>query len=112
MRSTDENLLLWEQRIKERIQNRLSIDEWCKRNGVTKHKYNYWNHKVRQNQNQTVNRDIVFADVTANLTNTENAIKESTTSDFQLFFKDIRITIPSNFNSESLAGLIKVLQAI
>lgn len=32
MRSTAEDLLLWEGRIKERTKNRMTIEEWCKKN--------------------------------------------------------------------------------
>ena len=32
--------------------------------------------------------------------------------DFQILYKDIQVTIPSNFNQNSLAGLMKVLQEL
>lgn len=34
MRSTIENLILWEQRIKERVQSGMTIQEWCKKNEI------------------------------------------------------------------------------
>jgi hypothetical protein len=68
---------------------------------------------VRENKEQPANEEIIFADITSSLSNSDDTIKESvTTADFQLFFKDIRVTVPSNFNPESLSGLMKVLQML
>ena len=104
MKSTNKNLLLWEQWIKERIQNKLSVDEWCLKNGITKHQYYYWNKKIRENQK--ADNGVIFADVTANLSIPGNIRKKSTAlSDFQIFIKDICVTVPSDFNPESFAGL-------
>jgi hypothetical protein len=41
VKSTIENLLLWEQRIDERARSGMTIEDWCKKNGITKHKYHY-----------------------------------------------------------------------
>jgi len=46
--STTENMLLWEQRIKERLQDGMIIDNWCEKNGVNKHQYYYWNRRIRE----------------------------------------------------------------
>ncbi|WP_246615608.1 IS66 family insertion sequence element accessory protein TnpA [Clostridium thailandense] len=46
MRTTTETLLLWEQRIRERIKSGMSVSEWCKKNEISKNKYHYWNHKI------------------------------------------------------------------
>lgn len=48
MKSTAENLQLWEQRINERVQSGMTIEEWCKKNGVGESQYNYWNRRVRE----------------------------------------------------------------
>ena len=58
MKSTAENLQLWEQRIRERVQNGMTIVEWCKKNGVSKNQYNYWNQRVRKSQNQSKKRPL------------------------------------------------------
>jgi hypothetical protein len=50
VKSTAEDLQLWEQRIRERVQNGMTIREWCEKNGVRKHQYNYWNQRVRKSQ--------------------------------------------------------------
>lgn len=109
--STAENLSLWEQRINERIKSGMTITEWCNEKGVSKHKYLYWNHRIRENQK--VDKEVVFSEITPILSNAEDAIRSSAKSDdFQIFFKNIHVTVPSNFNQTSLAGLMKVLQEL
>lgn len=111
MQSTAENLLLWEQRINERVQNSMTIEEWCKKNGMSKHQYHYWSRRVREKRTKT--DEETFADITAILS-TNNTVKQNTASspDFQIFFKSIRISVPSDFNPAALAGLMKVLQEL
>jgi hypothetical protein len=109
--TTTEDILLWEQRISERTKSGLSISKWCKNNGISKNKYHYWNHKIIKNQN--LNSEMSFVEITPLLSNTEEAISTSAKSDdFQIFFKSIQVTVPSNFNQDSLAGLMKVLKQL
>lgn len=111
MRATVEEILLWEQRINERILSRMTIKEWCIKNEISKHKYNYWVHRIRQNQG--LSKEELFAEVTPILSTANLEISDSVKSDdFQIFFKNIQITVPSNFNSTSLTGLMKVLQEL
>lgn len=111
MKSTAENLQLWEQRINERVQSGMTIEEWCKKNGVSKHKYNYWNQRVRKGRK--ADEGTTFADITPILlpSNTPNQ-DSSLMPDFQIFFKSVRVTVPSHFNPAALAGLMKVLQEL
>lgn len=111
MRSTIEDKLLWEQRINERINSGLTVTKWCENNGISKHKYNYWNHRIRKNQK--LDQEMTFAEITPLLSNTDDTILNlARPNDFQMFFKNIQITIPSNFNPVSLSGLMKVLQEL
>ena len=111
MKSINENLLLWEQRIKERIQSGMKVKEWCVKNNVTKHQYYYWHHRIHEGQN--VGKEITFADITPTLLNNERITNMPVqSSDFQVLFKDIQITVPGDFKPEALAGLMKVLQAL
>jgi len=110
LKTTAENLLLWEQRIQERIRDGISIDELCKKNGLTKHQYYYWNRRVRKKQKID---EVVFADVTSAFSEADSkGHNQVLMTDFQIFINNIRITVPSEFNPESLAGLIKVLQTL
>lgn len=111
MRSTNENLLLWEDRINERIRSGITIEEWCKKNEISKHKYHYWKHRISKKQKS--DNEITFAEITPIVSKTENAVSNSAKADdFQLFYKSIQVTVPSNFNQDSLAGLMKVLQEL
>ena len=111
LRSTNIDEHLWEQRIHERTKSGMSVSEWCKNNEISKSKYHYWNHKISKSQNP--GNEIAFAEITQILSNAEEAIPISDKlDDFQIFFKSIHVTVPSNFNRTSLAGLMKVLQEL
>lgn len=111
MRSTKENLVLWEQRIKERVQSGLTILEWCKKNEISKHQYNYWNHLVREKQKS--DEGAVFTDIAPLLTRTGvTKQKSEPSSEFKLLINDIQVTVPNDFNPSALAGIMKVLQAL
>jgi hypothetical protein len=111
VKSTGENLLFWEQRIRERVQNGMTIGEWCENNGVSKYKYNYWNQKVRTMGKTSEEK--TFADVTSILSSGDTA-KQNTelNNEFQIFFKSFQVSVPYNFNPSSLTGLMKVLQEL
>lgn len=111
LRSTTEDLVLWEQRIKARTESGMSVSEWCKINEISKNKYHYWNHKI--SQKQQVANGMEFAEITSIISNThESGANQGKSEDFQLFFNNMQITVPSNFNQDSLAGLMKVLKQL
>jgi hypothetical protein len=111
LRSTAEDVLLWEQIINKRIKSGMSVSEWCKNNEISKTKYHYWNHKISKNQN--LDKEVTFAEITPILSNADQAIpNQDKLDDFQIVFRNIQITVPSNFNQTSLAGLMKVLQEL
>jgi len=111
LRSTAKDQLLWEQRINERTKSGMSVSKWCKNNEISKGKYHYWNHKISKKQNS--NNEMTFAEITPILSNADQAMLTSNKlDDFQIFFKSIHVTIPSNFNQTSLAGLMKVLNEL
>lgn len=60
LRSKTEDIVLWEQKIKERTENGMSVSKWCKINEISTNKYHYWNRKISKNQ-QSDNR-IEFAE--------------------------------------------------
>jgi hypothetical protein len=111
LRSTTEDLILWEQRIMERTKSGMSVLEWCRKNEISKNKYHYWNHKISKIQKK--DSEMVFAEVTSIISNTvEPKSNLDKSDDFQIFFKNIQVTVPSNFNEDSLAGLMRVLQQL
>jgi hypothetical protein len=57
--------------------------------------------------------EMTFTEVTPILSKLDNTISNSSKSDdFQILYKNIQVTVPSNFNQDSLAGLMKVLQGL
>ena len=111
MKSIAENLLLWEQRIKEKSQTALTIEEWCKKNGVSKNQYYYWNHRLCQKQKPA--EEMPFADVTPILLKSDMVKQNPVKSyDFQIFINDIRVAVPDSFSPIALAELMKVLQRL
>jgi hypothetical protein len=111
MKSTNKNLLLWEQRIQERVKSGMSIAKWCKNNGLNKGQYHYWNSRILKNSN--TDEENTFAEITPILSNIEATTQNSnSSSDFQIFFKSIQVTVPSNFKPASLTGLMKVLREL
>lgn len=111
LRSTTKDQLLWEQRIKERTKSGMSVSEWCKNNEISKGTYHYWNHKLSKKQNP--DNEMSFAEITPIISTTEEVVLNlDKSNDFQIFFKSIQVTVPSNFNKTSLAGLMKVLQEL
>ena len=111
LRSTTKDQLLWEQRIDERTESGISVSEWCKNNEISKGTYHYWNHKLSKKQKP--NNEMSFAEITPILSTSEEAIPNlDKLNVFQISFKNIQVTVPSNFNQASLAGLMKVLQEL
>lgn len=56
---------------------------------------------------------MTFAEITPILSNTEEAMSNSAKADdFQVFFKNIQVTVRINFNLASLADLMKVLHEL
>lgn len=111
LRSTTEDFILWEQRIKDRTKSGMSVSEWRRKNEISKNKYHYWKNKI--NKIQKTDNEMVFAEVTSIISNTfEPKSNQSKSNDFQVFFKNIQVTVPSNFNEDSLAGLMRVLQEL
>ena len=54
---------------------------------------------------------MAFAEITSIISDVPKSIPVKS-DDFQIFFKNIQVTVPSSFNEDSLAGLMKVLQQL
>ena len=106
--TTNENMLLWEQRINERNKSGMTIAEWCRKNGISKHKYHYWNQIINKKEKNV--KEMTFAEITPILSESDNLLSSSDKSDeFQILYKNVQVTVPSNFNQNSLAGLMKCI---
>lgn len=112
MISTKKNMLLWEQRIDEINKSGMTVKEWCEKNGISKHKYNYWKHKIITMKEKPY-KEVEFTEVTPIISESGAVLSNSNKyDDFKLLYKDIQITVPNNFNKNSLAELMIVLQSI
>ena len=57
--------------------------------------------------------EMTYTEITPILSENDNLVSKSNKSDdFQILYKNIQVTVPSNFNQNSLAGLMKVLQEL
>lgn len=109
--SKPEDLILWEQRINEKNKSGMSVAEWCKINNIKKHIYFYWRNKI--NKSKKLDNEIKFTEVTSIFSNSnELETNQIKTDDFHIIFKNVQVSVPSNFNQDSLAGLMKVLQQL
>ena len=89
----------------------MTIREWCEKNDVSKYRYNYRNKRVRENLK--AGEEPTFAEITPILSPVDTASQNLVlSSDFQISFKSIQVTVPSHFNPAALAGLMKVLQEL
>lgn len=111
LRSKPEDLIIWEQRINERTKSGMSVSEWCRVNKINKSKYHYWNQKI--SKSKKTDNETEFVEVSSIISNPPKSEAIQVKSDnFQIFFKNIQVTVPSNFNEDSLSGLMKVLQQL
>jgi hypothetical protein len=53
------SLELWAERIKDHAASNLTISEWCARNNLSIHAYNYWKHKLKEEYVSSILPDIV-----------------------------------------------------
>jgi len=53
------SLELWAERIKNHAASNLTIREWCTRNNLSIHAYNYWKHKLKEEYVSSMLPDIV-----------------------------------------------------
>lgn len=111
MKTKADNLLLWEQRITERFQKGMTIEEWCEKNGVSKPQYYYWNRRIHEKGK--IAGETAFIDITPILSTTSTAEQNQVpASDFKVFFKSIQVIVPNDFNPVALTRLMKVLQEL
>ena len=110
MKTKEENLQIWEERIKEKKKNQMTVSEWCEKNKLSVHQYYYWNRLIQESQKEEKTE---FAEIEPVVQ--ENGFKREkrdATLGFRILINEIQVTVPEEFNSEALAGLLKVLKRI
>jgi len=92
LKSTNQDMVLWKQRIKTRAESGVSVSEWCKTNEIRKNKYYYWNHKI--NKTKICNNEMEFVEVTSIISDAyESKSHQAKSYDFQIFFNNIQVTL-------------------
>ena len=58
-KSHQANLSKWAAIFREQTESSLTIKEWCARNNVSFHQYNYWKHQAKESYVDSILPDIV-----------------------------------------------------
>ncbi len=121
----------WRNRFEEYKMSGLSVNTWSKKNGLKPTTFRYWIKRFSSTEQKVSPAKVQFAKVVLESDSSNNIVKSTTgenkkafskaevakemqiqSSDFQVFFNNIRVTVPSNFSPTALSGLIKVLKTL
>ena len=96
-------LAQWAEMVRSRNESGLTVTDWCKENGINLKTYYYRLKRMRQAVcNEIEQHDIVPVEV--------NAGTEATTEKIELSVGDVKISLPDNFNENTLSRLLGVLR--
>jgi len=116
----------WKLKFEERKKSGLSVKAWCDKNGIKPTTFHYWIKRFKTLDKSESKADPQFAKVTlqsefSNKVTNDNYVCENDNvqkqsqiqySDFQVYFSNFRLTVPSDFSPVALTGLIKILQTL
>jgi len=93
----------WAEIVKSRNESGLTVTDWCKENGINLKTYYYRLKRMRQAVcNEIEQHDIVPVETTAGTKTTAEKI--------ELSVGDVKISLPDNFNEDTLRRLLGVLK--
>lgn len=96
-------LAQWAEMVRSRNEIGLTVTDWCKQNGINLKTYYYRLKRMRQAvYNEIEQHDIVPVEPAAKL--------DTATEKIELSVGDITISLPDNFNEETLRRLLGVLR--
>ena len=96
-------LAQWTEMVKSRNESGLTVTDWCKQNGINLKTYYYRLKRLRQAVcNESEQHDIVPVKPMAGT--------EPTAEKIELSVGDVKITLPDDFNEDTLRRLIGVLR--
>ena len=110
------NLSKWAAIFKEQAESGLTIKEWCTRNNVSFHKFNYWKHQAKESYIDSILPDIVpislpSAPVVGSLpVSLESHDSHNSLDSITISIGDIRIEIGSSASDEMIASIIKAVR--
>ena len=93
----------WAEMVRQRNESGLTVTDWCKQNSINLKTYYYRLKRLRQAVcNEIERHDIVPVKPIAGT--------ESTTEKIELSVGDVKISLPGNFNEDTLKRLLGVLR--
>lgn len=96
-------LAQWAEMVRSRNESGLTVTDWCKQNGINIKTYYYRLKRMRQAACSEIEQhDIVPVEPTASA--------ETTAEKIELSVGDIKISLPDNFNENTLSRLLGVLK--
>jgi len=96
-------LAQWSEMVRQRNESGLTVTDWCKRNGIHLKTYYYRLKRVRQAVcNEIEQHDIVAIE--------PNERTELSAEKIELSVGDVTISLPNNFNEDTLRRLLGVLK--
>ena len=101
----NEKIALWEERIKEKQDSGLSVEEWCQQNQLTKHSYYYWKKRIETiNEKTSVGQAVVFAEISKEVTGNTYA------TPLEVTWRDLSISITGHADAVLAAEFLSQLQ--
>jgi len=100
------DIIRWKERFADRTASGLKVEDWCKRNGVTKHAYYYWHRKIQSDQLGLMEN--TFVEVLVNDPSKEKKAGAAS-SDIIINWKDFSIVVNDAQHIPFLAELMKKL---
>ena len=93
----------WSEMVRRKNESGLTVSEWCRQNGVNQKTYYYRLKRIRQAVcNELEKHDIVPVEPFKDIRQESEKIEISV--------GDVKITLPENFNEETLRRLLGVLK--
>ena len=95
-------LAQWAEMVRRRNESGLTVTDWCKENGINLKTYYYRLKRMQQMVCDEIEQhDIVPVELNAD---TETAVEK-----IELSVGDVKISLPDNFNEDTLRRLLEVL---
>ena len=93
----------WAEMVRSRNESGLTVTDWCKENGINLKTYYYRLKRMRQAVCSEIERHDIVPVIPAEEQQTEGR-------NIELLVGDVKITLPENFNEETLRRLLGVLR--
>jgi hypothetical protein len=96
-------LAQWAEMVKSRNESGLTVTDWCKRNGINLKTYYYRLKRMRQAVCSEIEQHDIVPAISADASQSED-------ENIILIVGDVKISLPDNFNENTLSRLLGVLR--